>query len=98
MSRFIESPDLFGHGAGISTCGDFTCGICGTKYNEGNDEAENYNDESILLTDFAGIQICGDCFEDVENEILYRMPDILKWYKQIIQSKKAHLEEMEKLL
>jgi hypothetical protein len=77
MARFIDSPELFGCGTGISTCDDFTCAICGTKYNNGNDE-------SIPVATFAGVKICGDCFEKIENEILCRMPDILRWYKKIL--------------
>jgi hypothetical protein len=85
MARFIDSPELFGVGTGIATCGDFTCAICGVKYNNGNDETENYDGESVPVTTFAGVEICGDCFVKVENEILRRMPDILQWYKKILE-------------
>jgi hypothetical protein len=77
MSRFIDSPGLFGRGIGYSTCGDFTCAVCGV-YNEG------YDKEAILVDTFAGLEICGDCFEKIEREILRRMPDILQWYKKIL--------------
>jgi hypothetical protein len=85
MARFMDSPGLFGRGVGISTCGDFTCAICGVEYNTGNDKTENYDGDSVMVANFAGVDICGDCFEKVENEILRRMPDILQWYKKILE-------------
>jgi hypothetical protein len=100
MARFIDSPELFGGGVGISTCGCFTCAICGVKYNDGNDETENYGDESIPVTTFAGVEMCGDCFEEIENEILRRMPDILRWYKKILDRKaeiKKVVEDLAKM-
>jgi hypothetical protein len=95
MARFIDSPELFGCGTGIATCGDFTCAICGVKYNNGNDETEYYDGESITVTDFAGVQVCGDCFEKIENEILRRMPDILQWYKKILERRDEIKKVME---
>jgi hypothetical protein len=100
MARFIDSPELFGCGTDISTCGDFTCAICGVKYNNGNDKTENYNDESIPVATFAGVKICGDCFEKIENEILCLMPDILRWYKKILDRRaeiKKVIEELAKM-
>jgi hypothetical protein len=94
MARFIDSPELFGRGTGISTCGDFTCAICGVKYNTGNDETENYDNDSVQVTTFAGVKICGDCFEEIENEILLRMSDILQWYKKILE----HRAEIKKIV
>lgn len=98
MGRFENSPDLFGRGFGISTCGEFTCGICGTIWNKGNDETESYDGESVLNASFAGIAICGDCFEKVENEILRRMPDILEWYVRINKRQRKLAEAAEALL
>jgi hypothetical protein len=94
MARFIDSPELFGHGVGISICGYFTCAICGVKYNAGNDKAENYDGDSVRVTTFAGVEICGDCFEKVEDEILCRLPDILRWYKKILERR----EEIKKVI
>jgi hypothetical protein len=93
MARFIDSPELFGRGVGISTCGDFTCAICGMKHNQGNDKTEDYDGESIPVTTFAGVEVCGDCFEKIENEILRRMPDILQWYKKILE-RRAELKNV----
>ena len=87
------SNALFGVGIGISTCGDFTCAFCGTKYNEGNDAKQSYDGDSIPIENFAGLDVCGDCFSKIENEILGRMPDILKWYKNIIEKKQARINE-----
>ena len=89
--RYEDSPNLFGCGSGIATCGDFKCAICGTDYNHGNDENEHYEDEPVIHTDFAGVQICGDCFERVEAEVLHRLPDIIPWFRRILASKKRKL-------
>jgi len=35
MSRFEDSPDLFGRNIGHGVCGEVTCGLCGTIHNEG---------------------------------------------------------------
>ena len=98
MARFEDGPNLFGLGAGWSTCGDFTCARCGTKYNEGNDAEERYNDDPINLTEFAGMMICCDCFEAVEQEVLHRMDDIIPWYKRILAARRAALEKSEGML
>lgn len=96
--RIFDTPELFGMGCGSGTCGDIQCDMCKTKYNQGNDKSENYSGDSILHTDFAGIQVCECCFEKIENEVLLRMPDILKWYRQILNSKKKNLKEKDMLL
>ena len=89
--RYDDSPELFGCGIGTSTCGDIECDMCGTLYNQGNDEAEDYDGDSVLHTTFAGLQVCECCFARVENEVLYRMPYILPWYKKILTAKNARL-------
>ena len=98
MARYIDGPELFGGGTGVSTCGDFTCAICGVEYNKGNDEKESYNDEQVGLTEFAGVLICENCFEAVEDEILARMPSIIEWYSRILKTKDKHIEEQIKQL
>ena len=98
MARLIDSNDLFGAGFGESTCGDLVCDICGTKYNEGNDETEDYDGDSVIYTEFAGKTVCYNCFEAIENEILHRMPDILAWYKKIIEARKEHVKSDEAML
>jgi len=98
MARFIDSLDLFGRSPGVSTCGDFTCAICGTEYNKGNDDTESYDGDSVLYTDFAGACICGDCFEGVEKEILHRMPDIISWYCRILKTKEETIKKQKEQL
>ncbi|MDR0475078.1 MAG: hypothetical protein LBH43_15565 [Treponema sp.] len=95
MARFEDSPDLFGRSPGISTCGDFTCSICGTRYNTGNDENEDYDGDSIEVTTFAGAEVCGNCFERIEKEILRRMTDILSWYKRLLLSQKKDFDNFD---
>jgi hypothetical protein len=96
MARFIDGNELFGVGMGYSTCGDLKCDICKTMYNEGNDKTESYNGDSVIYTDFAGLTVCYDCFEAIENEILHRMPDILKWYRKIIKARQKNIDEAKK--
>jgi hypothetical protein len=102
MARFEDSPDLFGNGMGSSSCGEIICEVCGKVYNKGigvdEDEDDDEEGDSILNTEFAGLQVCECCFEKIENETLRRMPDILKWYKKIIASKKNQISEAEALL
>jgi len=98
MERIEDTPELFGRGNGISTCGDFTCAICGTRFNDGNDAAEHYEDAPIPVTDFAGVQVCGFCFGAVEREILSRMPDIIPWYKRRLAAQQAKLNAMQQEL
>jgi hypothetical protein len=97
MARFIDSPGLFGRSAGIAACGDFTCAICGVKYNAGNDKTESYDNDSVPVDAFAGVEICGDCFEKIENEILRSMPDILQWYKKILERRAEIKKVIESL-
>lgn len=90
IMRFEHTPELFGRGCGISTCGDIKCHICGTKYNEGMDELEEYYNDSVRHTDFAGIEICDCCFEKIEEEIWRRREDIISWMKRRIERIKKH--------
>jgi hypothetical protein len=106
MARFEESQDLFGRGTGDSTNGELYCEFCGKTYNEGADdetdgrEPDDHYDEfdSIGYTSFAGHQVCENCFEIIESEVLRRMPDILKWYKRVLSSQKADIKNGETML
>lgn len=97
--RHQDTPELFGVGIGHGTAGDITCDICKAKYNEGADEAGDYMDrETTRHTRFAGLTVCECCFEKVEDEVENRMPDILKWYAQILLRQREELEQSEALL
>ena len=99
MSRFDDSPELFGVGSGTATCGTIRCGICGTTYNEGADNEECYDDNaSVLHTTFAGVEVCECCYEAVEKEVLSRMNSILQWYSRIVTAKEKALQESRKYL
>lgn len=87
--RFEDTPDLFGCGIGTSTCGDVICEFCGGKYNEGEDEREVYDNESVRFTKFAGLQACECCFGRIERAVLNRMHDIVPWYKRWLDRKLA---------
>lgn len=88
MTRFIDSPELFGREVGQSTNSDFCCAICGNKYGDPED-VQGVGDNFVRYTDFAGLEICENCFEKVENEVLHRMPDIINWYTKMLT--KRHL-------
>jgi hypothetical protein len=96
--RFEDTPNLFGDGCGVSTGGDFTCSVCGVEHNKGNDEDQNYSDDFIGVVEFAGMEICGNCFEDVENEILRRMNYIIPWYRRIIEARRERLDSADTAL
>jgi hypothetical protein len=102
MARFEDSPNLFGYGVGDSTDGEVICEICGNVYNKGIGIDENNEDEdcgdSVRYTEFAGLQVCECCFDKIENEILKRMPDILSWYKRVVESQKKSVQDNEALL
>ena len=63
MARLIDSDFLFGNKTGVSTCGDYTCAYCGTKYNEGNDD----DGDIIPVEYFAGLSVCFECYETIES-------------------------------
>jgi len=90
--RFEDSPELFGVGSGVSTTGYIECEWCGNVYEDPADI------ESVSSTDFAGKQVCDCCFEKIEREILYRMPDILKWYSKIVAKRKESVEQADNAL
>jgi len=96
--RWEETPDLFGSGCGIATYGDFTCGICGTEHNKGNDAAQDYDGDSVGVTEFAGIEVCYDCFEKIETEIVNRMKYILPWYRRIVERRRESLDAADNAL
>lgn len=93
--RFEDSFELFGVGVGKGTYGDIKCEMCGTLHNEGEDDLGEYNGESVSWTTFAGMCVCECCFERVENEILRRMPDILPWYRRILDRQKASIANLD---
>lgn len=96
--RHRDTPELFGVGVGTGTCGDMRCGICGTLYNEGEDERAIYDRDSVLHTDFAGLDVCECCFEAIETEILRRIQNILPWYRGLLNAERRHLRAAEKQL
>jgi len=96
--RFENTPGLFGVGVGVSTCGSYLCDICGTAYNEDDDGTEDYEGESVATAEFAGLHVCGNCFETIERDVLLRMPDIISWYKRLLEARKRRLSKDESLL
>lgn len=98
MARFENTPGLFGAECGTKTHGDFVCGICQTRYFEGADAAQDYDNEGVMEATFAGLDICGNCFERVESAVLGRMPAILSWYKRLLTARRAKLEQDEAAL
>lgn len=96
--RHFDTPDLFGEGFGSGTCGDIYCDVCKTLFNEGNDKNEQYDGESVGFTNFAGLTVCDCCFERVENEVEQRMPQILVWYRAIVEKRREDVAKDVRLL
>ena len=92
--RIFDTPELFGGGCGFSTHGEITCEFCGERYHEGADTEQNYDNESILHTTFAGKIVCECCFEAIENEILHRIDTVLPWYRKILNARKDRTEKL----
>lgn len=104
MARFEDSPSMFGEGGGGSSYAEVECGICGMVRNEGfgvyeeGDSPLRDDDTETPLSDyaepeylFAGHMLCEDCAEKFENEILQRMPSILKWYRRYLDMHKNNI-------
>lgn len=99
MARFEDSPDLFGYGAGQGTYGNIGCGWCGKKYHDREDRQGNpKTDESILFTDFGGLQVCECCFEEVEAAVLERMDDIIPWFIRILEKRQGKMDQMAAMI
>lgn len=98
MSRFEDSPGLFGIGVGISTNYEEHCDFCGDIHNEGCDPENGNEGESVRTANFAGKQICDCCFERIENAVLSRMPDILKWYQRLVNARRKAVDDAQKLI
>lgn len=96
MSRFEDSPGLFGGGFGISARGPVTCEWCGVTHNKDNEDLDE--DQSVAITEFADKQICDCCFEKIEGEIIHRMKYILKWFRRIQEERTRQVNETEVLL
>lgn len=67
MSRFENSPGLFGRGVGSATSGNTYCQWCGIEHkNREYKSGEPYPDnDSIGLADFGDLQVLDCCFEKV---------------------------------
>jgi len=96
MDRFEYSPGLFGYGVGHRTHGDFTCDRCGTKYNEGAEASEDYDNDGVLWDIFAGHYICEECFGDIESAVLGHMGNILPWYTRFLKAQRERLQPLER--
>lgn len=99
--RFESSPELFGGGCGSGTIGRFHCDRCGRDFNEENERPDgsivDENIDSTRFTEFAGMMICEDCFEGIEDEILSRLDDILRWVGKILAARRVELNDSEEL-
>lgn len=99
MARHFDTPELFGGEVGSGTCGDLHCAFCNQTYNAGADRKGDYHArDSVTYTNFAGLVVCDACFESVEDEIEGRMPQILRWYRQIVERKRAEVARDVKAL
>ena len=95
MSRFEDTPALFGVQQGMGTYADISCQWCGTDFTgrEGED-GEAISTESICVDHFGKKQICDCCFAELEEAIIRNMPRILPWYFRLLKSRKANLESL----
>lgn len=98
LSRFENSPELFGRGSGIGCGFALDCQFCGITHNKSTD-SENPNSEgdSVSFTNFAGLQVCDCCFGAIEEEVFRRMPDIIPWYIRRLKAGRIQLEEQERM-
>lgn len=93
MSRFEDSPGLFGESVGNGTLAAFTCGCCGHPYPELAGD-----DDDVHFVEFAGMRIGECCFEVMENAVLAEMHNILPWFIKILQGREKRNEGFKKLV
>ena len=79
MSRFENTPRMFGGGAGGGTSFEIRCGICGTIHYKGCFPGGEEGDTTVCYEDFAGITVCDCCFEDVEESVWLLLGEIVPW-------------------
>jgi hypothetical protein len=96
--RFEDTPELFGYGCGVGTCGDIQCHVCGTQYNQGENEREVFDGDSVTWTEFAGMTVCFCCFERIEREVWLRRRSILPWFKRRIDAAANELKQEQAAL
>lgn len=93
MKRFVDSSGLFGEEEGKSTNQDFVCGVCHTQHTSNkHDDGGDY----IWYTEFAGMEVCDACWVEIENSVLERMPQIIRWYVEILSSQRLKLSTKER--
>lgn len=94
MDRFEDSPGLFGRGLGFGTSAEITCRWCGVTYNEGanDDNEDEIPGEDVHYVVFAEQTICECCFPVIERAVLSHMPDIIPWYRRILDSNQRKLD------
>ncbi len=95
MARIIDSPALFGHGAGFSTSKRLECELCGHIYNPTDDEDF---DDYVRHEIFLGMDVAECCFEKVEDEILRHMPELILWFQRILEGRRERLTRQEEAL
>lgn len=100
--RFEDTSDLFGRGCGLGTVGKVTCGICDTVYNAENETADGEIIDSTIdstgIVEFAGMTVAECCWERLENEIIEKMPHILRWYARMLAAGRVNLNRREEIL
>ncbi len=95
-ARFKDTPGLFGLGIGGGTQGPTCCQICGAKYNTDQDpDGDCIGGDTVNFEDVAGLQACDCCFGRIEQWIICRMPTIVPWYRDYLESQKELLRSRE---
>jgi len=89
--RFEDTPDLFGHGAGVGTTRKIVCGICGEVYSVGGELGD-----TVSYTDFAGMEVAFCCFERIERDIWARRHAILPWIERILARGQKDIDRSRK--
>lgn len=103
MDRFEDTVNLFGVESGTSSGMCVKCDFCGLMHLEDNMDEEtgdmiDTSVEFVHTTQFAGLEVCECCFGKIENAVLGRIPDILTWYKRLLDARSDYIERNSKLL
>lgn len=91
-NRIFDEPGLFASGIGGSTSGDIDCDWCGTKYRLREGANGEGTGEFLEVAHFGKFQIVDCCFDDVERAVLDNMDAIIKWYRRILDNRRAVLD------
>jgi hypothetical protein len=81
------SPFPFKSGYGFSTGYELRCGWCGKVHNEGVDDENDVEGDSVCSIHFGNIEVAECCFRDLEKAVYAWLPEIQAWLRFLVGQK-----------